>query len=178
MQLHRRFAPVLAGIVVILGLSDLMRSQGDWRGAQTRSGTPAILTAFCQGPVDTPTGTALLFGLGQTMDVYCDVWNQGGESETFDPMPMPSSGTLLHLTAVSGTPGFVGRATLTVLVNGVASALSCSMSNSGSPITPACRDAVHFLAVHTGDTVALQVTNTSEPGQNGLVGFQVTIEKR
>lgn len=87
---------------------------------------------------------------------------------------VPAAGTLRNLRVRARTaPVGVGSIGYTVRVNGVASALACSVSQGAAP--HAGSDTVNSVAVVGGDKVSVAILQTVLPGTNGA-DFVVTME--
>jgi hypothetical protein len=69
--------------------------------------------------------------------------------------PVPIAGTLGHFSVHVGSSIAGSGVTLTVLKNGAATSITCTVASGGS----ACSDAPHTVALTTSDTIAVKIDN-------------------
>ena len=123
------------------------------QGPPAPNPTPAILTGFCS--TITPGRNNFVFGLGNLQDSSCPAVGVEG-------MPMPSTGTLKNLQFVAELQGLVGATdtgTVTVLVNGTNTSLTCTASAVlATNVEAKCSDTQHAVTVNAGDQVAAVIT--------------------
>jgi hypothetical protein len=74
--------------------------------------------------------------------------------------PVPISGTLSNFSVHTGTTVSGGSLILTVLKNGVATSITCTIAGGSS----SCSDATHTVTLTTANTIAVEI-------QNGSGGF-------
>lgn len=125
--------------------------------------TPAILSGYCDagGPPTSPDTFLVGLGGGAGCQSLIGTNNTG--------VPMPSAGTLqnLHLSSLRGV-------TVTVMVNGNSTAMTCTVSSTGS-LPGTCSDSTHTIQVAAGDLVAVQASSASS---TQIQGVQVSLEKQ
>lgn len=118
-------------------------------GSITNTGTiagPNVLQGSCSGVV-TPASTLGPYGLGQFAALTCT------STVTTLGQVMPQSGTLLGVTVTSGTAGIAGSGVVTVLKNGGATTITCTLAT-----TSRCTDFGHATAYVQGDVISAQFT--------------------
>jgi len=152
-------------LLVISIAAFLFATSGDGNSTKEASAsrsTPAILSGYCGGTATTGPGVFFLYGLGQVALSDC-----GGTSAQ-DGLPIPSQGKLRNLRVADlGS----GGETLSILVNGIPSTLSCVVDLN----TKTCSDTTHVVSVLAGDLVAVQVSLASSQYASQL---RVTMEKQ
>jgi hypothetical protein len=120
-------------------------------------------TFFCIG-VAASSSTVLLVP-GASTATTCNVSSANGEG-----IPMSSTGTLKNLFIKAHAAGFnASSGVVSVLVNGVASTLTCTIGTGSI-----CNDATHTAAVNAGDLVLIQFTTQAT---ETLAGVKATLEK-
>jgi hypothetical protein len=137
---------------------------GDSTVHAQQAATAAILTGYCDASdLGTAPATAFLTGLGG--GTTCE--NLNGTNNT--GVPMPSAGTLQNLHALS-----LRGATVTVIVNGTSSTMSCTVPATGT-LPGSCSDTTHSVQVAAGDLVAVEATQATSAQ---IQGVQVSLEKQ
>lgn len=123
------------------------------------STTPAILVGSCHGE---PDGGTYLFGLGRITRTEC-VGNF-----PFVGLPMPSAGTLKNLRIVADIGSTNPDFTLTVVVNGSPTSLTCVLGTNTT-----CANTTDTMNVGAGDMVGVLMDQTT----GGVTNLRVTLEK-
>ena len=101
--------------------------------------------------------------------VFVQVWGNAGrascssaETEVAVPLTTSTAGSLLvklgHATQTPA-PGGTNSITFTVMKNGAATALSCTVTGAQT----GCTDLVNSVDYATGDTISIRITN-NQPG--------------
>jgi hypothetical protein len=110
-----------------------------------------ILIGSCEGRV--LSQGSYLVGLGGTSD--CSY------ATGLPPLliPMPSDGGLSHLVVNALSPyNGSGPAVLTLMVNGSATALTCTLPAGNPNQQISCTDKEHLVRIHTGDSIGVWIS--------------------
>ena len=145
--------------------------------AATTTPPPSVLVSACStetiSGVVGVTHTSGMFPMGASYSANC--------ADTGNGIPMPVAGTLQNLmvaTGPSGTEHDPSDGLAVVVVNGVATNLSCALGNNTR-----CSDRLHSVSVRAGDLVEVQLTvQTYSCGtgcaHGGYTAVRVTLAKR
>jgi len=125
----------------------------------------AILSGGCAGGGINQGVPEVVFLMGEYGNIEC-TFEAGPPTRG---IPMPSAGTLLNLR-VTDDPSNQGSS-VTIYVNGKATALTCTEGTSGK-----CSDTKHKIRVKAGDEAA--ATYTSSTGNLTNAGMIMSLEKR
>jgi hypothetical protein len=80
-----------------------------------------------------------------------NVFTTAGEAAS----PVPIDGTLSHFSAHAGSAVGGSGVTLTLLKNGSATTITCTIASGGS----ACSDSTHSVTLTTSDVIAVRIAN-------------------
>jgi hypothetical protein len=132
---------VLPLVVPITGGVFDCRSSGQW--IQIGGGATGSIRAFCTGTV----------GTGET-DFLSNKACSGATSATVAQV-VDTGGTLasLYVSSSAAVVGGTNKDVVTVLKNGVATALTCTIAASGT----ACNDLTHSVSVAAGDLLTFKI---------------------
>jgi len=90
-------------------------------------------------------------------------------NQDFSSMPMPSNAAIGHLHFISSSTLTSATAVVSVYVNGVPSAVTCTIGPGvAAPVT--CSDTTHTVMVNEGDLVNIGVTVAPGSGGTGTLG--------
>ena len=161
----------LAGFLVLGCIAGLALDRGQSGEEAATSPTPTILVGGCSDAPNSINTPYVVFGLGNPEygsptggDYGCNV-----VGPPLHGVPMPSAGTLQNLRVTGGAiKGATPGSSATVYVNGTATALTCTVSTSGT-----CADAIHKVTVKAGNEVA--ATYSSGDGSMDMI---MSFEKR
>ena len=150
---------LLLGCLAVLAIG---RGQESPRSQALPTATPAILVGGCANAAGIAGQSSILFGMGQW---YLGCVNGRPAGGT----PMPSGGVLQNMrVAGAWAPKANVGGVAAVWVNGVSTALTCTVEESGT-----CSDSVHTVRVNAGDAVAATFT----PAFNQTFSAVVSLEK-
>lgn len=153
-------------------LGTLSLSAGDTLSIkQVPSGTPTVVTANISTIFNSGTGgPALIYTSSNTNNanetrvggILGNIgWNQSGVKDI-----MPTYGTFSNLYVIFGTaPGTLGSgktATITLNKNGVATGLTCTVSETGTT----CNDLVNNFSVIPGDFITVSYSTLNTPSSS------------
>ena len=173
LSMKRSRAVLLVCLAFVLGLLVSCGGGGGGTGTVLAQGpptnpTPAILTGFCS--TITTGRNNFVFGLGNVQDPTCFI---GGVAFG---VPMPSGGTLKNLQLVAelqGSPGATDTGSVTVLVNGTDTSLTCTASAVVAGSAEAkCSDNQHTVTVNASDQVAAVIVMQTGAFQLTRVAFE------